>query len=86
MRSFLQDRSSKAKVRLQSDQFYCLTCKAPRTPMGHLVDCIPQSGNTVRLLGLCGVCGGTCNRMVGKTKVEQFALVFNLDIKGGTTA
>jgi hypothetical protein len=54
--------------------------------MGHLVDCIPQSGNTVRLLGLCGVCGGTCNRMVGKTKVEQFALVFNLDIKGGTTA
>lgn len=32
LREFLQNRSAKARVRLQPDQLFCLTCKKPRQP------------------------------------------------------
>lgn len=47
-RSFLQDRAAKGKVTLQPDQLYCFTCKAARTPMGLLVDCVPQAQTAAR--------------------------------------
>ncbi|MFC4671975.1 helix-turn-helix domain-containing protein [Seohaeicola nanhaiensis] len=86
LRSFLQDRAAGAKVTLQPDQLYCLTCKAARTPMGHMVDCIPQTDKTARLLGLCDVCGGTCNRMIGNAQIEQIVRIFSVAMKDGSTA
>ncbi len=86
LRSFLQDRAAGAKVTLQPDQLYCLTCKAARTPMGHMVDCIPQTDKTARLLGLCDVCGGTCNRMIGKAQIDQIGRIFSVAMKGGPKA
>ena len=59
---------------------------AARTPMGHLVDCIPQTEKTARLLGLCDVCGGTCNRMIGMGQIDQFGRTFHVAMKGGPTA
>lgn len=86
LRSFLQDKAAKGKVKLQTDQLYCFTCKAARTPMGLMVDCIPQTPKTARLLGLCGVCGGTCNRMISKTQIDRFSRVFHVAMKDGPTA
>jgi excisionase family DNA binding protein len=86
LRDFLQDRATASKVKLRPDQLYCLTCKAARTPMGHLVDFIPQTAKTARLLGLCDVCGGACNRMVGKSQISQISQIFNVAMKDGPTA
>lgn len=86
LRSFLQERAANGKVTLKADQLYCFTCKAARTPMGLLVDCIPQTPKTARLLGLCDVCGGTCNRMIGKGQIDQFSRIFHVAMKDGTTA
>lgn len=86
LRSFLQDRAAKGKVTLQADQLYCFTCKAARTPMGLLVDCIPQTPKTARLLGLCDVCGGTCNRMIGKVQIDRISRIFHVAMKDGPTA
>lgn len=85
LRTFLQDRATDARVRLEPDQLYCLTCKAARTPMGHLVDYIPQTDKTARLLGLCDVCGGTCNRMIGTAQIEQIGRIFFVAVKGRPT-
>lgn len=81
LRDFLQDRATDAKVNLKPDQMYCLSCKAARTPMGHLVDCIPQSDRTARLMGLCEVCGGTCNRIIGKARIDHISRIFDLVMK-----
>lgn len=86
LRSFLEDRAKGSKVPLQGDQLYCFTCKAGRTPMGLMVDCIPQTPKTARLLGLCDVCGGTCNRMISRSKVDHFSQIFCVAIKEGPRA
>jgi excisionase family DNA binding protein len=86
LRDFLQDRASDGKVALQASQLYCLTCKAGRSPMGNLVDCIPQTATTARLMGLCEVCSGTCNRMISRSQIDQFGRIFELVLRGGKTA
>lgn len=86
LRSFLQARQQGAKSPLEAGHLYCLSCKAGRTPMGQMVDCIPQSAKTARLVGLCEVCGGTCNRMISRAKINHFREIFDLVIKGGPTA
>lgn len=86
LRTFVMDRANRAKVPLKPDQLYCFTCKAGRIPMGLLVDCIPQSPKTARLLGLCEVCGGTCNRMISLTKIDQFGQIFEVGMKEGRQA
>lgn len=86
LRTFLQARKEKAKVSLKADQLYCFTCKAGRVPMGLMVDCIPQTIKTARLLGLCDVCGGTCNRMVSRSRIDHFGRIFCVAMKDGPTA
>ncbi|MCC5958443.1 MAG: helix-turn-helix domain-containing protein [Rhodobacteraceae bacterium] len=86
LRGFLEVRAKAAKAPLQPDQLYCLSCKAGRTPMGLMVDCIPQTPKTARLLGLCEVCGGTCNRMISQTKIDHFSRIFEIAIKEGRQA
>jgi len=86
LRTFLEDRTKGAKTRLQPDQLYCFTCKVARKPWGLAVDCIPQTPKTARLLGLCEVCGGTCNRMISRSKIDQFSQIFSVAIKEGRCA
>jgi excisionase family DNA binding protein len=86
LRAFLNSRASNAKVPLEQDQLYCFTCKAARVPMGLMVDCIPQTPKTARLLGLCEVCGGTCNRMVSRSQISLHSQAFQLAMKDGATA
>ena len=86
LRTFLEDRATAAKAPLQPDQLYCLSYKAGQTPMGLLVDCIPQTAKTARLLGLCEVCGGTCNRMISRFKIDQYSQIFCVAIKEGRQA
>lgn len=86
LKDFLQAKTAKRKAALQPTELYCLSCKAPRTPMGMLVDCIPQTTTTSRLVGLCVVCDGICNRMISRTKIAQFREIFALAEKDGKTA
>ncbi|MCY1128022.1 helix-turn-helix domain-containing protein [Frigidibacter sp. RF13] len=86
LKEFRQTQLVKRKAALQPTQLYCLSCKAPRTPMGMLVDCIPQTATTARLMGLCEACGGTCNRMISRAKIDHYREIFALAEKGGKTA
>lgn len=86
LKGFIQSRSRGRKTTLQPSQLYCLTCKAARTPWELLVDCVPQTTTTARLMGLCEVCGGTCNRMISRSMIGQFSEIFELGMKGGKTA
>lgn len=77
-RQFLEDRRSKGKAPLGPDQLYCLTCKQGQTPLGMMVDCLPQTATTARLVGLCDVCGGTCNRMISRAKLGRLGGIFDV--------
>lgn len=78
LREFLEARRANAKVTLEADQLYCLTCKGPRRPFGLMVDLFGQSPNTARLQGLCELCGGTCNRMISCQQIDHFTSIFDV--------
>jgi transposase len=82
LKDFLAGRAKGRRAELSPDQLYCLACKAPRKPLGMMVDCRPQTAKTARLSGLCDICGGTCNRMISTAKVEDFSRIFDLEIRG----
>lgn len=86
LRRFVEQRRATSKVTLHPDQLYCLSCKAGRQPMGFMVDVLPQTPKTARLVGLCDVCGGTCNRMVSLAKLDQLRLIFDVAINEGQKA
>lgn len=86
LRAFLDARRQKAKAPLQVDELFCLTCKAARKPLGLMVDVHDQSVKTLRLEGLCEVCGGICNRMVSRAQVGQIQLIFDVASKDGSRA
>jgi ribosomal protein S26 len=86
LRGFLQDRREKAKTKLFADQLYCLSCKVAQRPDGMMVDCILQTDKTARLLGLCGTCGGACNRMVSRSELASFEAIFEVAYRGNQKA
>lgn len=86
LKSFLADQSASKKVKLGPNELYCLSCKVPRQPMGMMADEIRQSANISRLVGLCEVCGGTCNRMIGARALSEFASIFDIARKEVPTA
>lgn len=81
LRTFIEERRAKSKTPLMPDQLFCLSCKAGRRPLGLLVDWHQQSAATARLTGLCEVCGGSCNRMVSRAKLDQYRAIFDLAYK-----
>lgn len=86
LREFLDARRSKSKIPLQIDELFCLTCKVARKPLGWMVDIHDQSEKTVRLEGLCEVCGGICNRMVSRTQVGRLRSILNVASKDESRA
>ena len=86
IRTFLETRRAKGKVSLASDELYCLTCKAPRRPLGMMVDGHRQTAKTARMVGLCEACGGTCNRMINAAALPRIKKIFDVATKDGSEA
>ena len=78
LRTFLEARRTKAKSKLADDQLYCLTCKNGQTPMGMMVDAVDQTAKTIRLTGLCSICGGSCNRLASRAKLPLLTKIFDV--------
>ncbi|MEX1663241.1 helix-turn-helix domain-containing protein [Thioclava sp. 15-R06ZXC-3] len=81
LKTFLADQSKSKKVKLGPNELFCLSCKAPRQPMGMMADEVTQSATISRLVGLCEVCGGTCNRMISAHALPEFARIFDIASK-----
>lgn len=86
LKDFLQTRTKTKSSPLKPSELYCLSCRAAQEPWGMLVDCVVQTPTTARLVGLCSACGGTCNRMISRTKIPQFSEIFELRMNGEKTA
>jgi hypothetical protein len=51
-----------------------------------MADEVRQSATVSRLVGLCEVCGGTCNRMISARALAEFAHTFDIASKQALTA
>mgnify|MGYP005751237847 CR=1 FL=1 len=86
LKTFLAAQSASKKVKLGPNELFCLSCKVPRQPLGMMADVIRQTGTISRLVGLCEVCGGTCNRMISARALPEFARIFDIASKQALTA
>ncbi len=81
LQEFVENRIRNAKVPLEPDQLYCLPCRKPQIPMGRLVDYVPQTATTGRLVGLCPDCERTCSRMTSKAKLRDLEGMLDIAIR-----
>ncbi|WP_424991163.1 helix-turn-helix domain-containing protein [Fluviibacterium sp. S390] len=83
-RDYLQQREHRAKVPLQPNQLYCLSCRAARRPWGNMVDLIEQEGATARIMGLCAQCQTPCNRMIARARIPLLHETFDVTRREGS--
>lgn len=86
LKTFLVEKTLSKKVKLGPNELFCLSCKAPRQPLGMMADEVRQSATVSRLVGLCEVCGGICNRMISARALPEFACIFDIASKQALTA
>lgn len=70
LRLFLQSKRKKRKQKCKPDEMYCLRCKAPRLPVENMVDYIPITETTGRLIGMCSSCETVINKITSLAKLS----------------
>lgn len=64
LREFLQLRRDARKQRCGPQELYCMSCRSPRQPAEGMVEFLPMTQTTGRLIALCPVCTTMMNRYV----------------------
>ncbi len=76
--AFLNTRKAKAKRPMALGEFYCMRCKAPRTPFGMMADYCPTTATGGRLKALCGTCECNCNRNISAANLPDIRKVLDV--------
>ena len=66
---FIQVRRRKNKRPCQSDEMYCLRCRAPKRPAGSMADYQPTTISLGNLSGICPDCEGIMYRRTSIAKL-----------------
>ena len=69
---FLQTRRMKNKQTCKPGEFYCLRCRAPRSPAGNMADYVPVTEKIGNLVAICPVCNAIMNRNVSLARIGEF--------------
>lgn len=77
LKDFLRKREGQRGRKLDLSEFYCVSCRAPRSPMGMMADYVPVSEKCARLEAICSQCGTVCNRLISTSQKAKFAEIFD---------
>ncbi|KAJ01535.1 hypothetical protein [Sulfitobacter mediterraneus] len=80
--NFLVAHKAKAKRPMAMHEFYCMRCKAPRSPLGGLADFDPSTPTSGRLKALCSVCECVCNRNISAKDLPEVSKTLDVEIRG----
>lgn len=83
LRSFLCDRRQSRKRRCRPDELFCLRCRAPRRPAGNMVDFMPESASSGRLIGMCPTCDSMMNRYASRAGLTRIRAIFDVSLPTG---
>lgn len=79
---FIQARILKASRKLERDQFFCMTCNAPRQAYGAMVDYVPYNDKRGRLVALCDSCQNPCGKFANAAMCSELAAILTIAIRG----
>lgn len=80
LQSFLRDRRQSRKRRCGINKLFCLRCRAPRRPAGNMVDYVPVSVRSGRLVAMCPDCDSMMNRYVSRTGLARIHGTFDVSL------
>ena len=71
LRQFLEARRRKYKCKCQINEIYCVKCRAPKKPLGNMVDYnFLIQGGISNIMGLCPDCGSRIFRRTSERTIE----------------
>jgi hypothetical protein len=68
---FLIERRQNAKQSCGPGRIFCVACRAPKVPAGHMADCISTNGTMGNLCGICPDCDRLIYRRVNLVKLKH---------------
>jgi len=83
LREYLRAKQNNNKRPCKANEMYCLKCRAPKEPMGNMVDYHPKTATRGQLTALCSSCESIINRFTTLDKANELSTVFEVSI-GGT--
>ncbi len=69
--AYLDAKQSARRTPCPPGAFYCLRCRAPRWPLGGMVDIIPRTAKAANLRALCEACEATMHRITSTQKLDD---------------
>lgn len=75
---FLERRQKKRSFGMQEGQFFCLSCRMPQRPYRMMVDYVPINSARGRLVALCEVCEGRCQRFASEASLTALGRIFEI--------
>lgn len=81
LKRFIESRAPKSAPKLALDQFYCMSCRAPRAPYGGMADYMPINPARGRLIALCGTCETVCNKFVSLKIYNELAQILTIAMR-----
>lgn len=76
LRRYLDARVRSRKQKCNPDEMYCLACRAPRLPILGSVYIADLNEKTVRLVGVCCVCGRKIFRAGSASRLHEYSASF----------
>ena len=78
LKRFLDNRMPKTSCKLAPNEFFCMSCRAPRAPYGAMADYVPLNAGRGRLVALCGVCEAPCSKFVSPAMCDELAKIISI--------
>lgn len=71
LRAFLRAKKIRNKSPCGPGRIYCVRCRCPKVPAGHLADYVPSSSTAGSLVGICPDCESMVYRRVSLAKLAS---------------
>ena len=80
LREFLQTRRRRYKRRCQPGEMYCVRCREPKIPYGHMVDYHPKTESVGNLTGICPDCESGLHQFIGSKRLKLINTLLDVSI------
>jgi hypothetical protein len=77
-RTYLKEKRVSRRQKCNSDELFCMRCKAPSLPAEGFVKYLPLTTTKGRLTGVCDRCDCVMNKFISHSSLERYSLVFDL--------
>ncbi|MCF2905523.1 DUF1804 family protein [Octadecabacter sp. CECT 8868] len=75
LKRFIESRTPKTSRKLGPDEFFCMSCRAPRKPYDRMAEYVPFNATRGRLVALCESCETSCSKFVSRKSFEGLARI-----------